>query len=199
MNKLSQKTIVLLFMVWMTMLSGNAQENTPKIAEDLNTLITKSSSYQNYKVIEKGAVYGFQTALDKYIEQEQNTQALLRKQILTNEKEIAGLQNQMKAIKNENAILTTEKANIDFLGLSISKASYSTTMWVLFLGTLAVAGILFFRFKNANAITKHSKSVLKDLEEEYESYRRVCIEREQGLRRQLFEEAKKYKELKNVS
>lgn len=199
MNKLSQKTIVLLFMVWMTMLSGNAQENTPKIAEDLNTLITKSSSYQNYKVIEKGAVYGFQTALDKYIDQEQNTQALLRKQILTNEKEIAGLQNQMKAIKNENAVLTTEKANIDFLGLSISKASYSTTMWVLFLGTLAVAGILFFRFKNANAITKHSKSVLKDLEEEYESYRRVCIEREQGLRRQLFEEAKKYKELKNVS
>ena len=104
--------------------------------------------------------------------------------------------NGKNAIKNENAILTTEKANIDFLGLSISKASYSTTMWVLFLGTLAVAGILFFRFKNANAITKHSKSVLKDLEEEYESYRRVCIEREQGLRRQLFEEAKKFKELK---
>lgn len=199
MNKLSQKTILTLFIFCATLLTGNAQENNPKIAEDLNTLITKSSSYQNYKVIEKGAVYGFQTALNKYIEQEQNTQALLRKQILTNEKEIAGLQNQMKEIKNENEVLTTEKANIDFLGLSISKASYSTTMWTLFLGTLAIAGILFFRFKNANAVTKHSKAVLKDLEEEYESYRRVCIEREQGLRRQLFEEAKKFKELKNVS
>ncbi len=72
-------------------------------------------------------------------------------------------------------------------------------MWTLFLGTLLVSGILFYKFKTANAITKHSKSVLKDLEEEYESYRRVCIEREQGLRRQLFEEAKKSKEFKSVS
>ena len=123
MTNLSKKMKVALFCFSASLFVSVAQENEPKITTDLNTLITKSSSYQNYKVIEKGAIYSFQTALNKYIEQEQNTQALLRKQILSNENEIAGLQNQMKELKNENTVLTTEKANIDFLGLSISKTS----------------------------------------------------------------------------
>ncbi|HJS01405.1 MAG TPA: hypothetical protein VJ780_10765 [Flavobacterium sp.] len=199
MNKTTRNSIVAVFIFCTHLLTLNAQENNPKIANDLNTLITKSSSYQNYKVIEKGAILGFQSSLNKYIEQEQNTQSLLRKEIGENEKNILGLQNQIQELRESNNILTAEKASISFLGLSISKSGYSTTMWTLFLGTLLVSGILFYKFKTANAITKHSKSVLKDLEEEYESYRRVCIEREQGLRRQLFEEAKKSKEFKSVS
>jgi hypothetical protein len=199
MNKTTRNSIAAVFIFCTHLLTLNAQENNPKIANDLNTLITKSSSYQNYKVIEKGAIFGFQSSLNKYIEQEQNTQSLLRKEIGENEKNILGLQNQIQELRESNNILTAEKASISFLGLSISKSGYSTTMWTLFLGTLLVSGILFYKFKTANAITKHSKSVLKDLEEEYESYRRVCIEREQGLRRQLFEEAKKSKEFKSVS
>lgn len=199
MNKTTRNSIAAVFIFCTHLLTLNAQENNPKIANDLNTLITKSSSYQNYKVIEKGAILGFQSSLNKYIEQEQNTQSLLRKEIGENEKNILGLQNQIQELRESNNILTAEKASISFLGLSISKSGYSTTMWTLFLGTLLVSGILFYKFKTANAITKHSKSVLKDLEEEYESYRRVCIEREQGLRRQLFEEAKKSKEFKSVS
>lgn len=199
MNKLSKNTILTLFVFCIHLLATNAQEKSPKIAEDLNTLITKSSSYQNYKVIEKGAVFGFQSSLNRYIEQEQNTQALLRKQIIENEKNILALQNKKEEIKNKNTLLTDEKASIGFLGFSVDKSNYSITMWFLFLGTLFFAAILFYNFKNANGITKHSKAVLRDLEDEFEAYRRVCIEREQGLRRQLFEETKKKKELMNAS
>ncbi len=176
-----------------------AQENEPKIATDLNTLITKSSSYQNYKVIEKNAIYGFQNSLNTFIKEQEQIQNTLNKEIAENKKSILLLQNEIQELKQNNAVLTEEKASISFLGMLVSKDSYSVTMWTLFLGTLAVAGILFYKFKTANAVTSHSKTVLKDLEEEYESYRRVCIEREQSLRRQLFEEAKKNKELKNVS
>ncbi len=176
-----------------------AQENEPKIATDLNTLITKSSSYQNYKVIEKNAIYGFQNSLKSYINQQQEIQTDLNKEIADNKKNIIVLQNQIQELKQTNNVLNEEKASISFLGMLVSKDNYSITMWTLFLVTLAVAGILFYRFKTANAVTSHSKAVLRDLEEEYESYRRVCIEREQSLRRQLFEEAKKNKELKNVS
>ena len=176
-----------------------AQENEPKIATDLNTLITKSSSYQNYKVIEKNAIYGFQNSLNSFIKEQEQIQNTLNKEIAENKKSMLLLQNEIQELKQNNAVLTEEKASISFLGMLVSKDSYSVTMWTLFLGTLAVAGILFYKFKTANAVTSHSKSVLKDLEEEYESYRRVCIEREQSLRRQLFEEAKKNKELKNVS
>ncbi|MVO10094.1 hypothetical protein GOQ30_13055 [Flavobacterium sp. TP390] len=199
MTKLSKKMMVALLCFSASLSVSVAQENEPKIATDLNTLITKSSSYQNYKVIEKNAIYGFQNSLNAFIKEQEQIQNTLNKEIAENKKSILLLQNEIQELKQNNAVLTEEKASISFLGMLVSKDSYSVTMWTLFLGTLAVAGILFYKFKTANAVTSHSKTVLKDLEEEYESYRRVCIEREQSLRRQLFEEAKKNKELKNVS
>lgn len=199
MTKLSKKMMVALLCFSASLSVSLAQENEPKIATDLNTLITKSSSYQNYKVIEKNAIYGFQNSLNTFIKEQEQIQNTLNKEIAENKKSILLLQNEIQELKQNNAVLTEEKASISFLGMLVSKDSYSVTMWTLFLGTLAVAGILFYKFKTANAVTSHSKTVLKDLEEEYESYRRVCIEREQSLRRQLFEEAKKNKELKNVS
>ncbi|MBF03448.1 MAG: hypothetical protein CMP76_09150 [Flavobacterium sp.] len=199
MTKLSKKMMVALLCFSASLSVSVAQENEPKIATDLNTLITKSSSYQNYKVIEKNAIYGFQNSLNTFIKEQEQIQNTLNKEIAENKKSILLLQNEIQELKQNNAVLTEEKASISFLGMLVSKDSYSVTMWTLFLGTLAVAGILFYKFKTANAVTSHSKTVLKDLEEEYESYRRVCIEREQSLRRQLFEEAKKNKELKNVS
>lgn len=176
-----------------------AQDNNPKIANDLTTLIDKSSSFKSYKVIEKSAILNFQSALSKYILLQQNNQNELVTKLNANEKMILGLQNQLKEYKSTNEKLVNEKASISFLGFSISKSSYSTIMWSLFLGTLFVLGVLFLKFKDVNRINKNSKTVLKDLEEEYESYRRVCIEREQNLRRQLFTEKKKITELKNVS
>ena len=199
MKNLSKKSVVLLFLFCLHLVALQAQEKNPKIAQDLNGLITKSSSYQKYKIIDKNAILDFQSSLGKYIEQEANKQIAFRKQIRANEENIATLQNQIKEIKIENNTLTNEKASISFLGLLISKSTYSTLMWSLFLGTLVALGILFLKFKDVNAINKNSKSVVKNLEEEYESYRRVCIEREQNLRRQLFAETKKNRELKNVS
>mgnify|MGYP000456638983 CR=1 FL=1 len=54
-------------------------------------------------------------------------------------------------------------------------------------------------YKKANEITESSKMVLQELEDEYENFRRVCIEREQNLRRQLFDEIKKINELRDAS
>jgi O-antigen/teichoic acid export membrane protein len=95
------------------------------------------------------------------------------------------LQNQMAEFKAKNDELISEKATIGFLDFSISKANYSISMWTLFLGTLIAAVILFLSFKRANKVTKDSKATLVDLEEEYQSYRGVCVDREQSLRRQL--------------
>lgn len=182
-----------------SLLSLNAQEKSKKVSNDLTRLLDVSSSYKNYKVIEKGAISNFQSTLNNYIRQEQNTQASLRKELKVNEDKILGLQNQMNELKKSNEVLLNEKASISFLGFLIDKKNYSIVMWTLFIGTLLVSLVLLFKFKAANKITNNSKSLLKDLEKEYDSYRRVCIEREQNLRRQLFEEAKKNKELMNAS
>lgn len=197
--KITRISFVAVFIFCTSLISLRAQEKSKKVLNDLTTLIEASNNYENYKVVEKRGINAFETTLKNYIENEQNTQALLREEVKKNENTILGLQNQIDEYKNSNDALLNEKASIGFLGFSIDKKNYSFVMWTLFLGALLAALILFFRFKTANKITTNSKSLLIDLEKEYESYRRVCIEREQGLRRQLFEEAKKNKELMNAS
>lgn len=199
MKKITRKSVLVMCFFCASLLSLNAQEKSKKVSNDLTRLLDVSSSYKNYKVIEKGAISNFQSTLNNYIRQEQNTQASLRKELKVNEDKILGLQNQMNELKKSNEVLLNEKASISFLGFLIDKKNYSIVMWTLFIGTLLVSLVLLFKFKAANKITNNSKSLLKDLEKEYDSYRRVCIEREQNLRRQLFEEAKKNKELMNAS
>ncbi|UOX35224.1 hypothetical protein LXD69_06830 [Flavobacterium sediminilitoris] len=199
MKKITRKSVLVMCFFCASLLSLNAQEKSKKVSNDLTRLLDVSSSYKNYKVIEKGAISNFQSTLNNYIRQEQNTQASLRKELKVNEDKILGLQNQMDELKKSNEVLLNEKASISFLGFLIDKKNYSIVMWTLFIGTLLVSLVLLFKFKAANKITNNSKSLLKDLEKEYDSYRRVCIEREQNLRRQLFEEAKKNKELMNAS
>ncbi len=199
MKKLTRNSVLVAFLFCANLVTVIAQEKTQKITNDLSNLIDKSSSFKSYKVIEKSTILNFQSALNKYIQQQQNKQAELTNKLNTNAKLTLDLQNQLKEFKTTNESLVNEKASISFLGFSISKNSYSIIMWTLFLGTLFALGVLFLKFKDVNRINKNFKTVLKDLEEEYESYRRVCIEREQGLRRQLFEEAKKSRELKSVS
>lgn len=72
-------------------------------------------------------------------------------------------------------------------------------MWILVFGLISFLAVFYLKFQRANEITQSSKSVLKDLEDEYESFRRVCIQREQNLKRKLFDEMKKSNGLKNAS
>ena len=199
MIKINKKIIFTVFIFGIVINTLNAQEKSEKVTRDLHTIIDKSNSFKEYKVIEKKAILNFESTLNNYIQQEKSTQSSLRTQLSANEKKIITLQKQLDEFKSKNETLVAEKANINFLGFSISKESYSITMWALFLGALAAAVILFLSFKRANKVTKESKSLLADLEEEYQNYRGVCVEREQSLRRQLFDAVKKSKDLKNVS
>ncbi len=199
MKRIKQNSILAFFILCTSIITLQAQEKSTKLTNDLSNLIDKSNSFQDYKVIKKASITNFQASLNSYIKQEQSIQTNLENQINANNKEIKALEKELKTIKDTNEKLAAEKANINFLGLSISKESYSITMWALFLGALAATVILFLSFKRANKVTKESKSLLADLEEEYQNYRGVCVEREQSLRRQLFDEVKKSKDLKNVS
>ena len=101
MTKLSKKMMVALLCFSASLSVSVAQENEPKIATDLNTLITKSSSYQNYKVIEKNAIYGFQNSLNTFIKEQEQIQNTLNKEIAENKKSILLLQNELVLLENK--------------------------------------------------------------------------------------------------
>ncbi len=64
-----------------------------------------------------------------------------------------------------------------------SQINFSTYCITIFIG----------RFKQSNSITKDIKNRLKETEEEFDNHRKVALEREQKVRRQLQDELNKQK------
>ena len=78
-------------------------------------------------------------------------------------------------------------------GLQMSKTSYNILMWSIIGGLFALLVVFILRFKSSNSATKEARQKLDETETEYEDHRRVALEREQKVRRQLQDEINKNK------
>ena len=79
----------------------------------------------------------------------------------------------LKTFQVENSELRNDKQTIGFLGMSINKYAYISSLWILFFSSLLVIGFFVLKFIRANEITKSSKMILSNLEDEYEAFRRA--------------------------
>lgn len=205
MKNTTATSALALFLMCFNFVFMNAQnvnqvsETNQKLMKNFLALVENSSSYQNYKVVEKEKMFNFQSNLGDYLKQEHNSKIEITNQLSKKNNLIDALQTQILELENSNASLLGSIHSISFLGIEINKTTYSIVMWMLVLGSIVFSAIFFLKFQRANEITTSSKLVLKDLEDEYESFRRVCIQREQDLKRKLFDEMKKSDGLRNAS
>lgn len=66
-------------------------------------------------------------------------------------------------------------------------------MWSIIGGLFVLLLFFIYKFKNSNAVTKQAKKSLEETEEEFEEHRKIALEREQKVRRQLQDEINKQK------
>ena len=109
------------------------------------------------------------------------------------QKEIDDLKNNLAKTQDTLAATNTEKDSMALLGMQMSKTSYNMLMWLIVAILLVLLLLFIFKFKNSNTVTKAAKSALADIEQEFEEHRRVALEREQKVRRQLQDEINKQK------
>jgi hypothetical protein len=88
---------------------------------------------------------------------------------------------------------TKEKNNMSLFGLQMSKPNYNILMWSIIGVLLALLILFIYKFKNSHLITKDAKKALEEIEDEFEEHRKVALEREQKVRRQLQDELNKQK------
>jgi tetrahydromethanopterin S-methyltransferase subunit B len=86
-----------------------------------------------------------------------------------------------------------EKNNMALLGMQTSKTNYNVIMWCIVAALTALLLFFIYKFKNSNSLTKEAKHKLEEVETEFEEHRRVALEREQKVRRQLQDEINKNK------
>lgn len=166
------------------------------IENQFDVLISKSPSFNNFKNIRQININRFtKNFKDSIVATNKKFSAAYLK-IQNQKNKIDSLNNKISGINSDLVSVSEEKDSIGLIGMRMSKSSYNTILWSIILGLLAATLFLFFKFKSSNSITKQSKSVFLEIEQEFDTHKKNSLEREQVLRRQLQDEINKQRNVK---
>lgn len=171
----------------------NLSLNSGTIDNQFEFVIQRSNNYQDYKVVKKNWLYTLKShtidSLNAVREDLVNTQQVVDQQ----EKEIQSLKEDLSNTTETLNQTNVEKDSMALFGIQMSKGGYNILMWSI-IGVLLILLLFFiYKFKNSNAITRQARLSLAETEEEFEEHRRIALEREQKVRRQLQDEINKQK------
>jgi len=161
------------------------------IKEGFDKLYRVSTNYKGYKVINK------ENFLDL---KQQVLDSLKASQNLLVEKNNLLTASNLDTKKNEDLLILTKltletslkkENSISLFGIQSSKFIYNFLLWALISILLVLVIYLSFKFQKNNFLTKKATQNLKNVEHEYELYRKKALEREQKLRRTLQDEINK--------
>ncbi|MCK8481082.1 tRNA (guanine-N1)-methyltransferase [Psychroserpens algicola] len=167
--------------------------NSGTIDNQFEYVIRRSNSWQDYKTVKKTWLYALKAhtidSLKAVHKDLKDTQAIVD----TQAKEIEDLKANLSNTKVELDNTIAEKDSIKLFGMPMTKPNYSMVLWSI-VGVLSALLLFFiYKYRNSNAVTKQAKKSLAETEEEFEEHRRVALEREQKVRRQLQDEINKQK------
>lgn len=171
--------------------------NSGTIDNQFEYVIQKSYTYKGNGKVYKNVEYHWLTQLKAHVldslkavhKDLADTQLVVKKQ----DKEISDLKLNLDKTQSDLDTTNTEKNNMALFGIQMSKSGYNALMWAIIAGLLALLILFIYKFKNSNAITKGAKHALAEIEEEFEEHRKIALEREQKVRRQLQDEINKQK------
>ncbi|WP_299624030.1 hypothetical protein [uncultured Tenacibaculum sp.] len=193
------KTINFLFvLLFSTSLFAQTKLTKKEIRELPNTIENEfkkayglSNTWKEYKMIPRNEFLVFQkNVLDSV--------TILRKEIVARQeivdsqkKEITTLNESVSKVSNDLTSSQDKENQISVLGIATNKTTYNMFTWSL-IGILLLALVFFIsKFKSSNFLTKKAKNDLAEIEQEFESFRKKSLEKEQKLRRQLQDEINK--------
>ncbi len=167
--------------------------NNGSIQDQFEYLYKKSYSYKSTKSIKKveyqklkrNVLDSLQT-LSKKLNESKST-------IDSQNNEINTLKDNLKTTNDNLINITKEKDDISFLGFPMTKTAYNMLMWSMIFGLLLLLLFFIYQYKNSRIVTKQAQKNLNETEEEFETFKRVSIEREQKVRRELQDELNKQK------
>ncbi|RBA29908.1 hypothetical protein [Flavobacterium tibetense] len=198
--------LLLLFVMISTMISAQNDEvvkeylfSGKKIENKFNTMLDKATVFQEYKLVKSEVLDDFRLSFSSFLDKSNENFGTLNSKLEEKDVAISNLNSEVISLKNENLNLNNSVATISVFGINLEKGTYNFLMWSILMLFGFVAFYFAYRFKLANEITKNSKIILAEVEDEYQLFKQKSIEREQKLRRQLQDEIIKCRELKDVS
>ena len=182
--------VALFFFLTTIAVSQTSPEETDdtSVKGQFESLYKKSGSYQKYKVIEKNAYSLLQKSILDSVKNLKQT--IDTKQHLINEHEnkLASLQKEISTLNSQLEESSKIENQISFLGIGLTKANYNIFVWVIVFTLLGLLIFFMYRFKNSNLVTKETRILYEEIEQEFEQHKKKSLEKEQQLRRRLQDE-----------
>lgn len=107
--------------------------------------------------------------------------------------EIESIKGQLQNTQTTLGETEAEKNNMALFGMQLGKTNYNVLMWSIVAALFALLVFFILKFKGSNSLTRAAKLKLEEVEAEFEEHRRIALEREQKVRRQLQDEINKNK------
>ena len=188
-----KKAIILSATLLTYSLSSYAQSETNTIESQFNTLLNQSNNWQNYKVVEKNKLLHIQQNVKDSIGRLQTTIKQNNQVLIEQKTTIDSLSHQLQGVQKDLTLALEQENNLDFIGISTHKSTFKVIVWSIILVLLLALGILFTQYKRSFATTKDAHTKQLEAESELEEYKKLALEREQKIRRQLQDEINKNK------
>jgi hypothetical protein len=171
--------------------SQKAKNDTLPLSKQFEQVYRRSSSYKDFKVIRKTT---FQDLKENTLNSIKSIDEKLKIESLKNTRLEQEINNITKThleldLKLSNAIL--EKNTISFIGLKLKKNTFKIIIWSIFFMLIILICYLAYKLKDGVKITSQAKKELTRVEEEFNSYKKKSLVRDQKLRRQLQDEINK--------
>lgn len=204
MNLIKHALLVILFLIsTLTSFSQTKPEeelslNNSTIDNQFEYVLRKSGNFkgtngQAYEAVKRSMFFTLRAhtidslnTLKSKLENSKNTTE-------TQQKEINDLKTKLSSTQSTLEATNSEKNSMSLLGMQMSKTNYNVLMWTIIAALLALFILFVYKFKNSNAVTRDAKKALQEIEDEFDEHRRIALEREQKVRRQLQDEINKQK------
>lgn len=170
-----------------------AQGNIKTITHQFSTLFNKSSNYQNFKIVDKQSLLDLQQNVEDSLHQHTNKLVANQALIEQYKKELETTTQQLAAVQKELETALAKEEHFEFLGIKAEKNTIQTVILALFGLLFVLVAIFYYRFKKCHVHTKDALQKLKETDDELEEFRKLSLEREQKIRRQLQDEINKNK------
>lgn len=175
-----------------------SQENSTKdtkknlsAIEELKELVDKSNNFKEYKVVDEETV-------DQAIQKVKSEIDLINTKVLSLNDSISAKAQSVLSLEKEVSLLNkklnneqNQKDEIAFLGMPLEKSTYNTMVWSIIVVLIILLLFFIFKFNRSNLLTKEARQNLKNLDTEYENYKRIALEKQQKLGRELQDEKNK--------
>jgi len=161
------------------------------LTEQMNYLQEHTLIYENYRAIREDMFQKIKTNTSDSIHSFKTTIDGLKRKSLSQNHVIDSLTTSLGATSSNLDEMTRTKESIRVMGMVISKAAYNRTMWTIVIILIGLLALGFVIFKRNLSLLTGAKNDLRDLKNEFETYRKTAREAREKMTMDHFKELKK--------